>query len=572
MLKISDYLGEATEYDKKEFLETKRPKSWLKTVSAFANCHGGVLIFGVTDGDELVGLDNAKEDSEKISEAIKAKLDPVPQVILKIKEENNKKFILLQIFSGMETPYYYVSDGSRIAFVRIGNESVPANAADLKRLVLNGSGKTYDSLTSPYKFKDFSFTKLRSVYKNRTGRELEDNDLISFGLVETDGTLTNAGILLADEPPVRNVRLFCTRWHGLNKASGIIEAEDDKEFTGSIITLLQSAEEFIKNNTKKRWRKTNNGRIEMPEYPERAVLECIVNALIHRDYMDMGSEVHIDIFDDRMEIYSPGGMYDGSMVQNLDMDRIPSKRRNPVIADIFNRLNYMERRGSGFRKIKEDYANAVNFRKEIEPQFYSDNQSFFVKLYNLNYNVSLEKVAIDEQKVAIDDGKVAIDEQKIIYEAIANMSVHNRTKEKIAFLYQKLYAAEYFGRNDISTLLNISATGAGLLLNKMKEVRVIEPVKGFGKGKYKFISQLKLNNETVQAIKNIEEGNTLSHKFHDTKELMQDLEKNNSNEIEMYKEIVKREAVPQRVYSENEVLDRFGIDKLNPDNGEEEFE
>ena len=190
----------------------------------------------------------------------------------------------------------------------------------------------------------------------------------------------------------------------------------------------------------------------------------------------------------------------------------------------------------------------------------------------MNYNVSLEKVAISDGKVAIGDGKVAIDEQKIIYEAIANMSVHNRTKEKIAFLYQKLYAAEYFGRNDISTLLNISATGAGLLLNKMKEVRVIEPVKGFGKGKYKFISQLKLNNETVQAIKNIEEGNALSHKFHDTKELMQDLEKNNSNEIEMYKEIVKREAVPQRVYSENEVLDRFGIDKLNPDNGEEEFE
>ena len=170
---------------------------------------------------------------------------------------------------------------------------------------------------------------------------MEDNDFMSFGLADVNGMLTNAGALLADEPPINNVRLFCTRWHGLNKASGVMEAEDDKEFTGSIITLLQSAEEFIKNNTKKRWRKTANGRIEMPEYPERAVLECIVNALIHRDYMDMGSEVHIDIFDDRMEIYSPGGMYDGSFVQDLDMDRIPSKRRNPVIADIFNRLNYM---------------------------------------------------------------------------------------------------------------------------------------------------------------------------------------------------------------------------------------
>lgn len=64
-------------------------------------------------------------------------------------------------------------------------------------------------------------------------------------------------------------------------------------------------------NTKKRWKKTGNGRIEMPEHPKRAVLECIVNGLIRRDYMIIGSEVHIDIFDDRIEICSPGGMYLG---------------------------------------------------------------------------------------------------------------------------------------------------------------------------------------------------------------------------------------------------------------------
>ena len=322
---------------------------------------------------------------------------------------------------------------------------------------------------------------------------MEDNDFMSFGLADVNGMLTNAGALLADEPPINNVRLFCTRWHGLNKASGVMEAEDDKEFTGSIITLLQSAEEFIKNNTKKRWRKTANGRIEMPEYPERAVLECIVNALIHRDYMDMGSEVHIDIFDDRMEIYSPGGMYDGSFVQDLDMDRIPSKRRNPVIADIFNRLNYMERRGSGFKKIKEDYLNAVNFRKEIEPQFISDRQSFFVTLYNLNYNVAVENVAFGEGNIAIEQGNVAIAQEKIavgqeniIFEAIRNMTVDQGTKENMILLYKELDSAECFGRSDISALLNISGTGAGVLLNKMKENNLIEPVKGFGKGKYKF--------------------------------------------------------------------------------------
>ena len=92
---------------------------------------------------------------------------------------------------------------------------------------------------------------------------------------------------------------------------------------------------FIQNNTKKRWKKTGTGRVEMPEYPEQAVHECLVNALIHRDYTEVGSEVHIDIFDDRMEIYLPGGMFDGSLVQNLDTDKVASRRRNPIIADIF---------------------------------------------------------------------------------------------------------------------------------------------------------------------------------------------------------------------------------------------
>lgn len=76
-----------------------------------------------------------------------------------------------------------------------------------------------------------------------------------------------------------------------------------------------------------------------------------MNGLVHRDYLDMGSEVHIDIFDDRLEIYSPGGMYDGTLIQDRDIGNVPSKRRNPVVADIFSRLDYMERRGSGFKRL-----------------------------------------------------------------------------------------------------------------------------------------------------------------------------------------------------------------------------
>ena len=125
----------------------------------------------------------------------------------------------------------------------------------------------------------------------------------------------------------------------------------------------------------------------MPEYPERAVLESCVNALIHRDYLDYGSEVHIDMFDDHLEIYSPGGMMDGTMVQNLDVLNVPSRRRNQVIADIFNRLRYMDRRGSGFKKIVEDYQMYANVSNGAKPVFKSELSSFFITLPNLQYVV-----------------------------------------------------------------------------------------------------------------------------------------------------------------------------------------
>ena len=86
-MKISDFIGEATQYDKKEKLEERRPKSWLKSVSAFANGAGGLLIFGVNDKGELLGLEDSKNVSEKISEIIKTKMDPIPQVIMEIKKK-----------------------------------------------------------------------------------------------------------------------------------------------------------------------------------------------------------------------------------------------------------------------------------------------------------------------------------------------------------------------------------------------------------------------------------------------------------------------------------------------------
>lgn len=406
---IKELIGEATEYDKKLALEEKKPKSWCKSVSAFANTFGGVLIWGISNDGQVVGLNDPEGAAEKISETIKSRLTPIPEFKLRFhKTGGGKILVILEVYKGDETPYYYSGDGVLEAYVRIGNESVKATATELKRLVLRGKNTSYDSQNSTYKAEDYAFSKLKERYKKWTGNSFNDKDLISFGLVNEQGNLTNAGALLADESPIRCSRLFCTRWNGLNKSGGAVDALDDAEYSGSVISLIENGEAFIKRNCKMKWRKTANSREEMPEYVERSYHEALVNALAHRDYLVNGSEVHIDIYDDRIEIYSPGGMPDGSMIQDRDPLTVPSTRRNPVLADVFNRLGYMERKGSGFGKIISGYEFQINYSESKRPTFRSDRYQFTVVMPNLNYNVTQDVTQDVTQEVTQDNLDIQI--------------------------------------------------------------------------------------------------------------------------------------------------------------------
>ncbi len=390
-MELKDLIGEATAYDKKERLEVSKPKSWLKSVSAFANGNGGTLVFGISDDERIVGLADAESNSEVISECVKTKLDPVPDIHLEFKEIDGKKLILLHVKAGSETPYYYIGDKQRLAYIRIGNESVIADRLQLKALVLKGSGRTYDALPSPYKFTDMAFTQLRSACYKRLHRSFEDSEFTSWGIIDENGALTNAGALLADDSPVRQSRIFCTRWNGLTMTSGLGEALDDAELEGSVIGQLQDAVAFIRNNSHKRWWKESDHREELPDYPERAVTEVLCNAIIHRDYQELGSEIHIDIYDDRMEVYSPGGMIDGRLIQQLNPLSVPSKRRNPLLADFFSRLDLMERRGSGMKKILGEYSRFESLKEYHAPEFTSNASEFHVTLWNLNYGTDVVK-------------------------------------------------------------------------------------------------------------------------------------------------------------------------------------
>ena len=477
---IGKWIAEATECDFKVALETKKPKSWLKSVSAFANGIGGTLFFGIDNDKNIIGLNNVQSDAENISRLIKERITPFPNFVLTPEKENGKDLLVLTVYHGRSTPYYYKADGITEAYIRIGNESVIAPDYVLNQLLLKGMNITYDALISEYDFKDYAFSKMREQYKAWTGNSMEDKLFDSFEMRDKNGKLTNAGALLADSSPIRHSRLFCTRWNGLDKSGGIIDALDSAEYSGSLIILLNEGIGFVKRNMKTRWKKTSNSRIEMPDYCERSVFEALVNALIHRDYTVLGSEVHIDIYDDRLTIYSPGGMADGTLIQERDISNVSSTRRNPILADIFGRLGYMERQGSGFRKITESYYAAHNYRGELEPKFHSDASSFLVTLYNLNYGQITDKVSFEDINVAIDSDYVAIEV------AIGKLNVTKSTISKVKNLLANFGFDSVFGRSDIASITNDSFTAAGNLITKLKDAGLIEPVSGYGKGKYKF--------------------------------------------------------------------------------------
>ena len=171
-MELETLIAECTAYDYKVTLEEKKPKSWLKSVSAFANGLGGSLFFGVDNDGFVQGLDDVQHVCEVISSRIRDYMDPLPEVEMIPHIIADKLHILqLKVKTGSYTPYYNIGDGQRVAFVRVGDESMPASAEQMMRLVLKGSNKTYDSLHTDYKAEDYSFTILANSFKKRTNQE-----------------------------------------------------------------------------------------------------------------------------------------------------------------------------------------------------------------------------------------------------------------------------------------------------------------------------------------------------------------------------------------------------------------
>ena len=493
---------ESTYLDYKEKIETKKNDNWIKSIVAYANTEGGHIIFGVRDADhKLVGIDDLQSSSERITNLISTRIEPRPRytLIQFNDDENDASGIDLEVSNGPNYPYYYVNNQSKQAYIRHGERSEKATALELNNLLLKGINRTFDSLPTNYKLSDVSFTLLGATFKKETGEDFDlSRDLVSMKFVTKNGSVTNAGLLLCDQGYLLQSKIICTRWKGNTKGSVDEDVLDDEEFKdSSLITLLSNAEAFIRTNSKNPWSIRGMRREENSDYPFRAVREVLVNALIHRDYQIRGSEVHVDIFDDRMEIVSPGGMINGSRIQDLNLKHVPSMRRNEIISDIFGRLRYMDRRGSGIQRILNSYTDFIE-----QPDFYSDNTVFVVTLPNRSEATLIKKTQLQSEKTQLQSEKTQLQSEKTqlqsektqlqkvedIYIDKLNKLFRKNTVLKLMELYHKYGFNYQFNREVVANYLNISPNYASQIIKKCKEEKIILMKK---RGAYYFNDELK---------------------------------------------------------------------------------
>lgn len=233
--------------------------------------------------------------------------------------------------------------------------------------------------------------------------------------------------------------------------------------------LLNNAEAFIRNNSKNPWTVQGMRREEKSDYPFRAVREVLVNALIHRDYQNMGAEVHVDMYDDRMEISSPGGMMNGSRIQDLDLRMVPSMRRNEIISDIFGRLHYMDRRGSGIRRIINSYTYYKN-----KPIFYSNEYFFLVSLPNRGI-ASKIKDATEETQLTVENVHLEVLMTSIRQKCRNKFRTGTVDKFiKLLIIYEDKYP---FNRQIVATQFEISENAASRLLKKAIDCGIVRKEK-----------------------------------------------------------------------------------------------
>ena len=349
-------------------------KSYLKTVSAYANYGTGKIIFGIADDGTPVGLADPQDTCLRIEHAINDSIDPVPRFELAIEED--ARTVTLTVHEGPDKPY--LSSGR--AYRRTDTSTVEVSRLEYGRLVLTGEHVSFDALVA--KEQDLAFGHLEKELASKLGlKPLDQNSLISLELMTPSGEYCNAAALLADSNhfPGLDIARF-------GESINIINARHTFEHMSVLEQMQRTLEVF---DTYYAYEEiVGFERIAKTLVPREAFREAIANALVHRCW-DVRANIKVGMFADRIEITSPGGLPAG-ITEELYLAGGPSVARNPILANVFFRLGHIERFGTGIPRILDEYAHET-----VSPSFALRDSSITVMLPV----TVLENVTLDEEAI-----------------------------------------------------------------------------------------------------------------------------------------------------------------------------
>lgn len=349
-------------------------KSYLKTVSAYANYGTGKIIFGIADDGTPVGLADPQDTCLRIEHAINDSIDPVPRFELAIEED--ARTVTLTVHEGPDKPY--LSSGR--AYRRTDTSTVEVSRLEYGRLVLTGEHVSFDALVA--KEQDLAFGHLEKELASKLGlKPLDQNSLISLELMTPSGEYCNAAALLADSNHFPGIDIA-----RFGESINIINARHTFEHMSVLEQMQRTLEVF---DTYYAYEEiVGFERIAKTLVPREAFREAIANALVHRCW-DVRANIKVGMFADRIEITSPGGLPAG-ITEELYLAGGPSVARNPILANVFFRLGHIERFGTGIPRILDEYAHET-----VSPSFALRDSSITVMLpVTVPENVTLDEEAI----------------------------------------------------------------------------------------------------------------------------------------------------------------------------------
>ena len=349
-------------------------KSYLKTVSAYANYGTGKIIFGIADDGTPVGLADPQDTCLRIEHAINDSIDPVPRFELAI--EGDTRTVTLTVHEGPDKPY--LSSGR--AYRRTDTSTVEVSRLEYGRLVLTGEHVSFDALVA--KEQDLAFGHLEKELASKLGlKPLDQNSLISLELMTPSGEYCNAAALLADSNHFPGIDIA-----RFGESINIINARHTFEHMSVLEQMQRTLEVF---DTYYAYEEiVGFERIAKTLVPREAFREAIANALVHRCW-DVRANIKVGMFADRIEITSPGGLPAG-ITEELYLAGGPSVARNPILANVFFRLGHIERFGTGIPHILDEYAHET-----VSPSFALRDSSITVMLPV----TVLENVTLDEEAI-----------------------------------------------------------------------------------------------------------------------------------------------------------------------------